>query len=213
MSTVCRLFSNAFWWMKIFYIFIQLTRSYYSLYWLFHVELHHHFYPLQWCHNGRKSISNHQTHDCLLNRSFRHRSKKTSQLRVTGLCVGNSPVTGEIPTQRASNVENVSIWWCHHIYPCHCFPSHYKSFMIVCQLDTMESDSWLVFIYSQQYTHIIAWVFSLLPLVNSGQKILSCPALCVCLSICLLLYLAIVIALATTFHKSCWVKPLTLPGA
>ena len=33
---------------------------------------------------------------------------------VTGLCVGNSPVTGEFPAQRASNSENVSIWWCHH---------------------------------------------------------------------------------------------------
>ena len=26
-----------------------------------------------------------------------HRSKKTSKLRVTGLCVGNSPMTGEFP--------------------------------------------------------------------------------------------------------------------
>ena len=39
----------------------------------------------------------------------RRRSKKTSKLRVTGLCVGNSAVTGEIPAQRASNAENVSI--------------------------------------------------------------------------------------------------------
>ena len=30
------------------------------------------------------------------------------------LCVGNSPVTGEFPTQMASNTENVSIWWRHH---------------------------------------------------------------------------------------------------
>ena len=44
----------------------------------------------------------------------RHRSKKTSKLRVTGLCEGNSPVTSEFPAQRASNTENVSIWWCHH---------------------------------------------------------------------------------------------------
>ena len=29
--------------------------------------------------------------DCLLNRLFRCRSKKTSKLRVTGLCAGNSP--------------------------------------------------------------------------------------------------------------------------
>ena len=40
--------------------------------------------------------------------------KKTSKLRVTGLCEGNSPVTGEFPAQRASNAENVSIWWRHH---------------------------------------------------------------------------------------------------
>ena len=43
------------------------------------------------------SVSNHQPHDCLLNRLFRHRSEKTSELRVTGLCVGNSPMTGEFP--------------------------------------------------------------------------------------------------------------------
>ena len=59
-------------------------------------------------------ISNHQPHDCLLNRLFRHRSKKTSKLRVTGLCVGNSQGTGEFPAQMASNAENVSIWWRHH---------------------------------------------------------------------------------------------------
>ena len=33
---------------------------------------------LQWRHNGRDSVSNHQPHDCLLNRLFRRRSKKTS---------------------------------------------------------------------------------------------------------------------------------------
>ena len=36
--------------------------------------------------------------------------KDTSKLRVTGLYVGNSPVTNEFPAQRASNEENVSIW-------------------------------------------------------------------------------------------------------
>ena len=44
----------------------------------------------------------------------RRRSKKTSKLRVTGLCEGNSSVTNEFPTQRTSNTENVSIWWRHH---------------------------------------------------------------------------------------------------
>ena len=49
---------------------------------------------------------NHQPHEWLLNRSFRRRSKKTSKLRIiTGLCAGNSPVTGEFPAQMASNAE------------------------------------------------------------------------------------------------------------
>ena len=64
---------------------------------------------------GRDGVSNHQPHDCLLNRLFGHRSKKTSKLRVTGLCVGNSPGTGEIPAHMASNAKNISIWWRHHV--------------------------------------------------------------------------------------------------
>ena len=72
------------------------------------------YFTLRWRHNGHDSVSNHQHHHCLLNRLFRRRSKKTSKLRVTGLCVGNSPGTGEFPAQMASNAENVSIWWRHH---------------------------------------------------------------------------------------------------
>ena len=45
---------------------------------------------------------------------FRRRSKKTSKLRDTCLCEGNSPVTGEFPAQRASVAANASIWWRHH---------------------------------------------------------------------------------------------------
>ena len=59
---------------------------------------------LQWRHNGRDGVSNHQRLGCLLNRLFRSRSAKTSKLRVTG-CEGNSPVIGEFPAQRASNVD------------------------------------------------------------------------------------------------------------
>ena len=70
--------------------------------------------PLRWRHNGHDCVSNHQRHDCLLNHLFRRRSKKTSKLRVTGLCAGNSPGTGEFPAEMASNAENVSIWWRHH---------------------------------------------------------------------------------------------------
>ena len=42
-------------------------------------------------------------------------SNKTAKLRVTSLCEGNSLMTGEFPAQRASNAENVSTWWRHHI--------------------------------------------------------------------------------------------------
>ena len=57
---------------------------------------------------------NYQPRHCLLNRLFRRRSNKTSKLRVTGLCVWNSPETGEFPAQMTNNAENVSIWWRHH---------------------------------------------------------------------------------------------------
>ena len=35
--------------------------------------------------------------------------KENIELRVTGLCAGNPPVTGELSVQRASNRENISI--------------------------------------------------------------------------------------------------------
>ena len=61
---------------------------------------------LQWRHIGLNSVSKHQPRDYLLKRLKR---------RVTGLCAGNLPVSGEFPAQRASNTENVSIWWRHHV--------------------------------------------------------------------------------------------------
>ena len=84
---------------------------------------------LQWSRNGRDSVSNHQPHDCLLNRLFRSRSKRTSRLRVTGPCAWNSPVTGEFPAQMASNADNVSIWWRHHAWPNIHSPSRCQNIM------------------------------------------------------------------------------------
>ena len=49
---------------------------------------------LQWHYNEGDSVSNHRRLDCLLNRSFRRRSKTTSKVRVTGLCGANSPEKG-----------------------------------------------------------------------------------------------------------------------
>ena len=94
---------------------------------------------LHWRHNEPDGVLNHQPRDCLLNCLFRFRSKKTSKLRVTGLCAENSPGTGEFSAQRASYAENVSIWWRHHgtlflcyihkcsnrlSYQCQAFPAH-----------------------------------------------------------------------------------------
>ena len=70
---------------------------------------------LQWHHNEHDDGPNHGRLCCLLNRLFRHRSKKTSKLRVTGLCEGNPLMTPRgFPSQRSINTENVLIWWRHH---------------------------------------------------------------------------------------------------
>ena len=71
-------------------------------------------WTLPWRHNDHDGVSNHQPHGCLLNRLFRRRSKKISKLRVTGPLCGEFTGTSEFLAQRASNVENVSIWWRHH---------------------------------------------------------------------------------------------------
>ena len=52
---------------------------------------------LQWRHVERDGVSNYWCLDCLPNRLFKHRSKKTSKIRVTVVCEGNPPVTGGSP--------------------------------------------------------------------------------------------------------------------
>ena len=47
-------------------------------------------------------VTNHRRLDCLLNRLFRHRSKKTSELRVTGLCRGIHRWPADSPHKAAS---------------------------------------------------------------------------------------------------------------
>ena len=53
--------------------------------------------PLKWCHNERDCVKNHGRLDSLLNFLFRRWSKKPQKVRVTGICEGNSSVTGEFP--------------------------------------------------------------------------------------------------------------------
>ena len=81
---------------------------------------HDNYYSLPWRHNGRDGVSNHQPHDYFY-RLFRRRSKKTSKLRVTGLCAGNSPVTGEFPdkwpvTQKMFPFDDVIMYWDVYIH-------------------------------------------------------------------------------------------------
>ena len=66
---------------------------------------------LQWRHNDHDGVSNHQPNHCLLNLLFGCRLKKTSKLRVTGLCAGNSPVNSphKWPVTR-----KMFPWWHHH---------------------------------------------------------------------------------------------------
>ena len=67
---------------------------------------------LKWRHNERNGVSNHQPRDCLLDGLFRQIKENIKASRQWPLW---GEFTGEFPTQRASNAENVSIWWCHHV--------------------------------------------------------------------------------------------------
>ena len=78
-------------------------------------------FACQWSPNERYGVWSHRCLVCSLSRLFRRIWNKTSKLRVTGLCEGNSPVTGEFPAQRASNAENVSNLWRHHGMLRHCY--------------------------------------------------------------------------------------------
>ena len=76
--------------------------------------------PLQWRHNEHNGVSNHQPHDRLLNRLFKTQIKENIKAPLHwplggGGGGGDSPVTGDLPAQGASNVEDVSIWWRHHV--------------------------------------------------------------------------------------------------
>ena len=118
-AVIICLFSSQIWLCYTIYFIPQYNHGYLFCGYVVH-ELHVINYSmiysvvLQWRYNGPDGVSNYQPRYCLLNRLFRSRSRKTSKGRVTGLCVGNSPVTGEFPVQMGSNAENVSIWWRHH---------------------------------------------------------------------------------------------------
>ena len=146
----------------------------------------------QWRHNERDSVSNHRCLDCLLNHLFRGRSKKTPKLRATGLCDGNAPVT----SQRASNAEDVSIWWRHNGMMS---PILAYSTQAVGAIDFYKSSWWLQMPWHQvgvSYCH------------HHDDKAHS---------ICLHLYLSSLAILAYSYHETCTsplpLKPALLPMA
>ena len=125
---------------------------------------------LQWRHNERDGW-NHRCLDCLLNRLFRRRSKKTSKLRVTGYYGEIVPVTGELPAQRASNTGNASIWWRHHVlkrciqhHPCQWLGSIRPQFM-----KSQETDPYCTVFPWQAF--VFHWIF--LPPIEYCPKIRS----------------------------------------
>ena len=100
---------------------------------------------LHWRHNDHGGVSNHQPHGCLLNRLFRRRSKKTLKLRVTGLCVGNSPgpvnsphkgpVTGKCVHLITSSWDRLAHW--HPLFKVDLALPHALYYIVVSQYEIL----------------------------------------------------------------------------
>ena len=100
-------------------------------------------YALRWRHNERDSVWNHQPHDCLLNGLFRRRSKKTSKLHVTGLCVGNSPGPVNSPhkgpvTRKMFPFDDVIMWGLVMTIQCGSKLTHWSLVMPYCAMEHSE---------------------------------------------------------------------------
>ena len=94
---------------------------------------------LHWRHNDHDGVSNHQPHGCLLNRLFRRRSKKTSMLRVTGLCVGNSPGPVNSPhkgpiTRKMFPFDDVIMDWLTVEFLCPYLPLKFQTTLLICEM-------------------------------------------------------------------------------
>ena len=65
---------------------------------------------IQWRHNDRDGVPNHQPPDCLLNRLFQAQIKENIKAPRHRLLWGEFTGDQWIPAQRASNAENDPIW-------------------------------------------------------------------------------------------------------
>ena len=71
-------------------------------------------WTLQWRHNERDSVSNHQPHDRLLNRLIRRRSKKMLKLCCHWPLCGEFTGDRWIPRTNSQQRGKFSISWRHH---------------------------------------------------------------------------------------------------
>ena len=72
-------------------------------------------HSLQWRHNERDGVSNHQRLDCLLTCFIQAQNKENLKAPRHWPLWGEFTGTGEFTAQKASSAENVSIWWRHHV--------------------------------------------------------------------------------------------------
>ena len=78
-------------------------------------------FPLQWRHNERYGVPNHQPHDCFIQPFIQAQIKENIKATRHWPLWGEFPVTVELPAQRAaSNAENASIWWRQHVVIQYC---------------------------------------------------------------------------------------------
>ena len=59
-------------------------------------------------------LPNHRKLHCLMKSLFTLTTKKSSEVYIIGPLLDVPSVTGEFPSERASNAENVAISWCDH---------------------------------------------------------------------------------------------------
>ena len=129
---------------------------------------------------------------------FTRRSKKASKLRVTGLCVGNSPVTGEFPAHRASNAKMFpfdDVIMDADLYQQDRTPSVVKRFLnsklheyifatappkssimkaYCLYLTKMKSETWYIFFYNfLQYMHFLECLCQHLNVSNFSRILLK----------------------------------------
>ena len=144
--------------------------------------------PLQWRHNGHDGISNHQPHDCLLNRLFRRRSKKTSNSALPVFVRGShwsavksphkGPLTWKMFTFYDAIMASV-VWSCHSILDWYCqsvsMNQQSVNFSRVIHLSSSLSEAKHAPVKGRWWMLIdrfANWLFWLKPFINNWEDLL-----------------------------------------